>query len=118
MIMMSDEKVESLTKAAETIYKFCEKDKGFYSGVATSSTGRKFESWNSYTGSQQILEQKLGRKLNKYEITILALAVGYGPTPTLTENERKSAMDQLWSRMPETRQIGCYKEMMDVLISF
>ncbi len=116
--MMSDERVEALTTAAETIYKFCEKDKGFFSGIVTSATGRKFESWNSFTGAKQILEQKLGRKLNKHEITILALAIGFGPTPSMTETERKSAMEQLWSRMPETRQIGCYKELMDVLVSF
>ena len=31
--MMTEEKIEELTVAAETIYKFCDKDKGFYSGV-------------------------------------------------------------------------------------
>lgn len=116
--MMSEERAELLTTAAETIYKFCDKEKGFYSGIATTATGRKFESWNSYTGAQQILEQKLGRHLSKHEITILALAVGYGPTPSLTQQERTDALEQLWSRMPETRQPGCYKKMMDVLVSF
>ena len=116
--MMSDEKVEELTTAAETIYKFCDKEKGFFSGIVTSSTGRKFESWNSYTGAQQILEQKLGRKLTRAEITILALAVGFGPTPYLTQKMREEALDTLWSRHPDTRQPGAYRPMMEVLTSF
>lgn len=116
--MMSDEKVEELTHAAETIYKFCDKDRGFFSGIVTSSTGRKFESWNSYTGAQRVLEQKLERKLNRAEITILALAVGFGPTPYLTTAMRTEALETLWSRHPETRQPGCYRQMMEVLTSF
>ena len=116
--MMSEEKIEELTIAAETIYKFCDKDRGFFSGITTNAAGRKFETWNSYSGSQAVLEKKLGRRLTRAEITILALAVGYGPTPYLTQKMRDEAMDTLWSRHPDTRSTGCFRPMMDVLTSF
>ena len=116
--MMSEERIEELTTAAETIYQFCNKEKGFFSGMVTTATGRSFESWNSYSGAQLILEVKLKRKLTKAEVTILALAVGYGPTPCLTQEQRDDAMTTLWSRHPETQQPGCYRSMMDVLVSF
>lgn len=116
--MMLDDKIEELTVAAENIYRYCDKENGFFSGVTTSATGRKFDSWNSYGGSQRVLEEKLGRKLSRAEITILALAVGYGPTPYLTQKMREEAMNTLWSRHPDTRQPGCYRPMMEVLTSF
>ena len=116
--MMSDDKIDELTTAAETIYQLCDKEKGFFSGIVTSMTGKKFESWNSYTGAKQILENKLNRKLTSAEVTILSLAIGYGPTPYLANKMREEAMDTLWARHPETRQPGCYRPMMEVLTSF
>lgn len=115
--MLSDEKIERLTSAAETIYKFCNKEKGFYSGVVRTASGKE-EDWNSYTGARDMLEKQLHRALNDAEVTILALAVGYGPTPYLDRQAREQAFDTLWSRNPEKRRPGCYKKMMDVLISF
>ena len=116
--MLSDKQIELLTKAAETIYQYCDKEKGFYGGISKSKSGERFEEWNSYSGSLAVLENRLHRDLSKEEITILALAVGYGPTPCLSPNMREQAMETLWSRKPETRKPGCYKKMMDVLTSF
>ena len=117
--MMSDDRIEALTQAAETIYKFCDHEKGFYGGVMVSRvTGKAYESWNSFNQSKSVLENKLGRPLTREEMTILSLAIGFGPTPCLSLGMRKEAMETLWARNPETQQPGCFKKMMDVLTSF
>ena len=116
--MMTEEKIEELTSAAELIYKYCDTKNGFYSGIVTTASGRQFESWNSFTGAQKVLEEKLQRRLSKAEVTILSLAVGFGPTPYLTPKMRDEAFEALWARHPDTRQPGCYRQMMDVLVSF
>ena len=94
------ERYNSLFTAAETIYKFMEKGKGFYSGSIMDSNGRKLYQYNDYSGARFHLEKKLNRKLTKDEQTMLALAVGYGPTPSLFENERNEAMEILWENKP------------------
>ena len=117
--MPSDQNIENLTTAAETLYQYCEHGKGFFGGMRTNqNTHRSYEVWNNFSGCKTVLENKLHRKLTQAEVTILSLAVGYGPTPLLSEPERQSAMDQLWSRSPTTGELGCYQEMMNVLVSF
>ena len=38
------------------------------------------------------MRQALGQRLSAYQLTVLAVGVGYGPTPTLTPSQRESAM--------------------------
>lgn len=98
----SQERYDRLFTAAETIYQFMEKDKGFYSGSILDQNGRKIYQYNDYSGARFHLEKKLNRKLTKDEQTMLALAVGYGPTPSLFEKERNEAMEILWENKPNT----------------
>ena len=117
--MMTEEKIEELTVAAETIYKFCDKDKGFYSGVfKDENTGRTYSRWNNFSGAKLELEKKLGRKLSQAEVTILSLAVGFGPTPYLVPEMRKNAFESLWTRYKPEQRAGSFQNMMNVLTSF
>ena len=116
--MMSDAQIEELTTAAETLYQYCDAKKGFYGGKRTLASGKIIDEWNSFSGCKTELEERLGRRLNQAEVTILSLAVGFGPTPKLSQPMRESAMETLWSRRTETRREGCFRPMMDVLVSF
>ena len=117
--MMTDEQIEALTVAGETIEKFCDKDRGYFSGIIIDPvTKQKFSTWNKYEGASKELEKKLQRKLSKEEQTILALCVGEGPTPKLTSEMREIAFESLWHRYPPTHRSGSYAKMMNVMTSF
>ena len=95
--MVSEETYNQLYDAAERIYKYIEKDKGFYSGSIQDPRTRKYyRTYNQFKGSKSNLEKQLGRYLDPYELTILSLAVCYGPTPALTQKERDEAFATLW----------------------
>ena len=96
------DRYNNLFTAAETIYKYMEKGKGFYSGSVIGPTGRKIYQYNDYSGARFHLERKLERKLTKDEQTMLALAVGYGPTPSLFPKEREEAFEILWDNQPNS----------------
>lgn len=119
--MISDDvKLNYLTDAAMTIFKYYEKGKGFYSGVLTNElTGRRTHTYNNWeAGLRRQIEQKLGRGMNIYERTVLALAVGRGPTPALTKKERKYSMEFLWDEeYPRNEANHCF-DLMKVLTSF
>ena len=117
--MMTDEQIEALTVAGELIEKFCDKDRGYFSGVVVDQrTNQKFSSWNKFAGACKEIEKKLQRQLSKEEKTILALSVGEGPTPCLSSEMREIAFDSLWHRYPPTHRAGSYAKMMNVMISF
>ena len=118
-IPMSQTEITRLEDAADVVYRFCDKDKGFYSGIwKDEKSGRSGHSWNSFTGAKEELEQKLHRTLTKYEITILSLAVGFGPTPCLSVTQRKDALEVLWSRRSPEQRAGSYAKRADVVTSF
>ena len=50
-----------------------------------------YNNWDAGLGKS--ISIKLGRPINSYEQTILSLAVGRGPTPALTKQERKYSME-------------------------
>ena len=117
--MLTDSMIEELTVAGERLYKLSDPVKGFYSGVwKDETTGKTGVSWNSFTGAKNELEKKLCRKLSKAEITILSLAVGFGPTPCLSEEMRNIAFESLWSRKKPEQCPGSFAKLMDVLCSF
>ena len=117
--MMTNERIEELTVAAETIYAYCDKKNGFYSGVFKDQvTNRTYSRWNNFTGAKSELEKKLNRTLSKAEVTILSLAVGFGPTPCLTNEMRKYAFESLWTRIKPDQRAGTFQPMMTVLTSF
>lgn len=91
----NQEKYNRLCQAAETIYKFFQKGKGFYSGKI-SREGKTVVVFNQFDGAKAAIEEKRHRPLTRDEITVLALAVGGGPTPSLTKTERESAIESLW----------------------
>ena len=96
-MVKNEDKYNKLYDAAVEIYKYFEKDKGFFSGVATNQYGKTFKTYNGFTGAKQQLELKMQRRLTTEEVTMLSLAVGFGPTPSLTNQERQQAMDDLWN---------------------
>ena len=117
--MMTDAMIEELTVAGELLYKYADPEKGFYSGIwKDEKTGKSGQSWNSYTGAKEQLEKKLSRSLSKAEITILSLAIGFGPTPCLTVEMRKIAFESLWTRRKPEQRPGSFAKMMDVMCSF
>lgn len=117
--MMTDEQIEALTVAGELLVKYCDKDKGYFSGIYVDpSTKQRFSTWNRFDGAAKELEKKLQRKLTNEEKTILALSVGEGPTPCLTSEMRGIAFDSLWHRYPPTHRSGSYAKMMNVMTSF
>lgn len=119
-MITNEAKVNALTDAAMTIFKFYEKGKGFYSGIKyEEETGKKISVYNSWpAGLRRILENKLGRGLDKWEQTVVSLAIGAGPTPTLTKPERKYSMEFLWdSEYPNNELLYC-QDLMKVLTSF
>ena len=117
--MMTDEAIEELTVAGELLYKHADPVKGFYSGIwKDEKTGKSGQAWNSFTGAKSELEKKLGRMLTKAEVTILSLAIGYGPTPCLTNEMRAIAFESLWTRQKPEQRPGSFAKMMDVMCSF
>ena len=117
--MMTEKQLEKLTVASETIVKYCDRDRGYYSGVYVNpETRQKFSMWNKFDGAEAELSKKLKRALTNEEKTILALSVGEGPTPCLTEEMRESAFESLWNRYPPTHRAGSFAKMMNVLCSF
>lgn len=116
---MTDAQIRELEDAGDTIYRYVDKEKGFYSGIwKDEKTGRTGQSWNSFTGAKAELEKKLERQLSKAEITILSLAIGFGPTPCLSIGQRKEAMEILWSRRQPDQRPGSYMPCMTVMTSF
>ena len=116
---MTDEQIRELEDAGDVIYRFADKEKGFYSGIwKDEKTGRSGQSWNSFTGAKLELEKKLNRQLSKAEVTILSLAIGCGPTPCLTVAQRKEAMEILWSRHTPEQRAGSFMPCMTVMTSF
>lgn len=117
--MMTDEQIEALTVAGETLVQFCDKEKGYYSGVYVDpETKQRYSMWNKFDGAEKEISKKLKRALTKEEKTILALSVGQGPTPCLTAEMREIAFDSLWHRYPPTHRVGSYAKMMNVMTSF
>lgn len=96
--MIDGERLEKCITAAEYLYKeFCDPDKGFYSGVVKHRvTGKTIHTFNQAPGVHKYVELKLGRKLNKYEITVLSVAIGQGETPILTDDERAEAFEYMF----------------------
>ena len=117
--MMTDEQIEALTVAGETLVQFCDKEKGYYSGVFVDPvTKQRYSMWNKFDGAEKEISKKLKRPLSKEEKTILALSVGQGPTPCLTNEMRQIAFETLWARYPATHRVGSYAKMMNVMTSF
>ena len=110
----NEEKYNRLTRAAETIYKFFQKDKGFYSGKIERD-GKTIVVFNRFEGAKTAIEEKRHRPLTRDEITVLALAIGGGPTPSLTKSERESAFEALWGGNT-SGDGGCI--LLDRLITF
>ena len=116
---MTDEQIEALTVAGETIVKFCDKEKGFFSGIYVDpETKQRYSTWNRFDGACNEIEKHLKRKTTKEEKTILALSVGEGPTPSLTDEMRAIAFESLWARNPPQHRSGSYAKMMNVMVSF
>lgn len=100
-MIQSTDRYERLFAAGELIYKF-KQDEGFYSGKDKDPESDKMiNTWNKHAGAKRVIEQKLGRPLSKAEVTMLSLAIGYGPTPDLTTTERKEAFTELWPDGPD-----------------
>lgn len=117
--MMTDEQIEALTVAGELIVKFCNKEKGYFSGIGVNEeTKQKFYIWNKFDGACKEIEKKLERKLSNEEKTILALSVGEGPTPCLSPEMRVEAFETLWHRYPPEHRAGSFAKMMQVMTSF
>lgn len=98
--MIEGERLDKLLSAAEYLYKnFCDPEKGFYAGcVKNRVTGKPVHVFNQYPGVHKVIEQKLQRKLNKYEITVLSVAIGEGSTPIMTQQEREDAFAYMFPR--------------------
>ena len=117
--MMTDDQIEALTVAGELLIKFCDRERGYFSGIIVDPiTKQKYSTWNKFDGASKEIEKKLSRKLSKEEKTILALSVGEGPTPCLTSEMREIAFETLWHRYPPTHRSGSYASMMNVMTSF
>ena len=119
-MITNERKVDALTDAAMEIYKHHEQGKGFYSGKMRNSTTGALESvYNDWDiGLRRSLESKLGRRMTRNEETVLALAIGRGPTPSLTKQERKYSMEFLWGEeYPQNFDKRC-QDLMRVLTSF
>lgn len=97
-MIKDDALYDKLFDAAETIYKYVEHGKGFFSGEIKSDDGSKHASWNRFHGARDVLEKKLQRTLTNEEITMLALAIGNGPTPALNARQRRYSLDYLWPK--------------------
>lgn len=104
-MIADDAKYTRLAKCAERIYKFFQQDKGFFSGFEEVNH-KRVPTFNKYNGAVQAIENKLGRVLTRDEQTILALAVGDGPTPSMTPIERRSALSDLWEGKANT-ELAC-----------
>lgn len=109
--------MRSLTDAAETLYKnFCENENGFFSGTAQDEEGRTIRTYNRFPGTHQEIEKKLQRKLTPEENTILSLAIGRGPTPCLSDANRKESMEYNWPKHSIPSQK--YVKLMRIICSF
>lgn len=107
----NDALYDSLFAAAETIYQYVDRGKGFYSGKIRDEEGGWVSSWNHHGGARYELESKLNRSLTKQEITMLSLAIGDGPTPALTPAQRRYSFDYLWPN----GYTGTYVDLMRVV---
>lgn len=119
-MMKDQDKVDRLSDAAIEIYKYYEKGKGFYSGTevdpVTNKTVKIYNSWEA--GLRRVLESELKRALTADEQTIISLAIGRGPTPSLTKRERLYSMEYLWDEEYPRFTDGECQELMRVLTCF
>jgi len=119
-VITNEQKLDALTDAAMEIYKLYEKGKGFFSGHKRDEESNKsIEVYNDWeTGLRRVIETRLKRHMTKYEQTVIALAIGAGPTPAMTKAERKYSMEFLWGEeYPENFNKYCH-DLMKVLTSF
>ena len=119
-MITNEKKIDALTNAAMTIFAFYERGLGFYSGIRYNpETDRKEVVYNNWdAGLGKSIAIKLGRPINSYEQTILSLAVGRGPTPALTKQERKYSMEFLWDSEYPSNPDNLCRDLMRVLTSF
>lgn len=103
--------LEALIQAAELLYQHITPE-GFPSGMVADKNGKHHMSYNNWTGAKEHLEHILNRQLNKAEITMLSLAVGFGPTPNLSQQERDYSMDCLW---PKGNPNNMHQELMRLI---
>jgi len=92
-MITDDKKFNLLIDTAEQLYKrFCDPQKGFYSGCVTNKgTGKPLHTFNQFPGVHMFISKQLKRKLNAAETTVLSVAIGEGPTPLMTPEERADA---------------------------
>lgn len=103
--MIKDEKKwQQLYDAAERIYKWCDKQHGFRAGTKKLADGKEIPRWNQFSGARAHLELKMGRKLDLFEQTALAIAVGDHTAEclkkTLTVQEKIDIFQDLWDGKP------------------
>ena len=93
-----------LYNAAETIYKFMDAERGFYSGKKKREDNTVVKTYNQYSGACVELEYQLKRKLNDKEKTVLAIAVGDRNQKclkrVLTQEEIDTIFTDLWNNQP------------------
>lgn len=105
--------IERLTSAAEEIYKHADKSKGFYAGKTRLPSGVITTSYNCFEGAKLHLEQEMRRRLNKYEVAVLTLAIGHTQCPpALQEKDYKYSMEILW---PQGNPDNRHRDLMRVL---
>ena len=108
--MIKDEaKWQKLYDAAERIYKFCDPKNGFRAGTKKLQDGREVPRWNQFSGARAHLELKMGRKLDLFEQTALAIAVGDHVQEclkkTLTLQEKVDIFQDLWNNEPNRDRV-------------
>jgi hypothetical protein len=53
---------------------------------------------NHWSGTKEEMERELGRPLSGDEITLLSLSRGFGPTPSLGDEETRELINLLWPK--------------------
>lgn len=80
---------------------FFHPDNGWFSGFGEEGE----PTWNHWTGAISHLKAVLGRKLTKVEMTVVSLSLGFGTTPSISEEKRDYIMAILW---PEGNPRGTF----------
>ncbi len=53
---------------------------------------------NHWSGTYDVMREKLARPLTDEEVSVLSLSRAYGPLPSVPESVRQQLIDHLWPR--------------------
>lgn len=108
--MIADEELwNKLYQAAETVYKYMDPDRGFFSGIRKNDDQSLTKIYNRFDGAVPRIESKLGRKLRVEEQVVLAIAVGDRNQKCLkkilSDQEIDEIFTDLWDNKPNKEHV-------------